>query len=258
MNSSSVLACVGAEFNKPFVQTSQATYFCPQNRHSLLAETNPCPVDFANQFHRRMLVLPGHRTRKPHNGLHAVEQIAIPAVFQQRPDSAPPDCIYCGKADSRPVAKSDRFGQRSRLSGQETASEGCDFRSIIAVEQQGCHERKAAFVSCLPLAKNVHRTIACHFRSHGIQRQFASRTEEQAHRRHPGRRVKIVLGGMDFHTVLATARIRADRHDGFGIEGKPQRGWIGIGVGIDLAQSLENGVGLNSHFCGLFLTLPEW
>ena len=77
MNSSSVLACVGAEFNKPFVQTSQATYFCPQNRHSLLAETNPCPVDFANQFHRRMLVLPGHRTRKPHNGLHAVEQIAI-------------------------------------------------------------------------------------------------------------------------------------------------------------------------------------
>lgn len=64
-----------------------------------------------------------------------------------------------------------------------------------------------------------------------------------------------MVGGFHLYPVLAVAGIIADFDGGFGIYRKTQNGFVGIALWIDLAQSLENGVGLSNLFFGrLFLT----
>jgi len=68
-----------------------------------------------------------------------------------------------------------------------------------------------------------------------------------------------MVGGLNGEPVLASTRIIADFDGGFGIYGKTQDGFVGVRRWIDLAQSLENGVGLRNLFFGrLFCTVLGW
>jgi hypothetical protein len=71
--------------------------------------------------------------------------------------------------------------------------------------------------------------------------------------------MKIVVGSLDLDAVLAVAGVIADVDSGLGIQGEAQNRGIGIGFGVDLAQSIKDGVGLGDLFFGkLFLTFLGW
>ena len=65
--------------------------------------------------------------------------------------------------------------------------------------------------------------------------------------------LEVVVPGLGLGTALAPTGERADMDRGLGIDRDPQ-GVVGpIGLGVDLLQSLEDGVGLLDFFWGRLL-----
>jgi hypothetical protein len=62
-----------------------------------------------------------------------------------------------------------------------------------------------------------------------------------------------VINRRSLRPTFAPTGKRTDVDGGFGIEGNPSDVVGGIGLVIDLAQLVEDGVGLRDFFCGLLL-----
>ena len=78
---------------------------------------------------------------------------------------------------------------------------------------------------------------------------------QDARRREHGVGVHVVVRGPHCLTPPghAAARELADLHLGFGVKRHAERQLVSGGLGMDLLQMLENGVGLGIFFCGLVL-----
>jgi len=124
------------------------------------------------------------------------------------------------------------------------------FGTVVEVEQQRRHFRKTALVREPPPTEEVYQTVAGYFGSHGVHRQIIVCGQQNPDGGDGRLRVKVMVGGVDLHPVLAAPRVIADFHRRFGVEGQAQNRFVGVGFGVDLTQSLEDGVGLSDLFFG--------
>ena len=132
-------------------------------------------------------------------------------------------------------------------------------RSIVEIEEKRPDLGEAGFVGFPPLQENVRQAIAGHFGGHGIQGQFVVLGQQHSHGRHHRFGMKVMVGGVDFHSVLARSGVRSDLDSGFGIHREAQHRLVGIGLDIHLAQLGKDGVGLGNLFLGrLFRTRFGW
>jgi hypothetical protein len=206
-----------------------------------------------------MLAFPGHRGGKMQDRLDRVQEVAIPVLFQTTP-TAFNRVVFTviggivGQLQGDPRLLDERNQTIQKLGASTMA-----LWSIVQIENQGLNLREADFVGLPPVQENVHQAIAGHLGSDPIERQFVVFGEQQSHGCQQCLRVKIMVGGMDLDPVLARAGVSPDLHGGLGIQADPKRCLLGIGLLIDLAQGVEDGVGLGNLFFGkLFCTVLGW
>ena len=143
-----------------------------------------------------------------------------------------------------------RCGHEVHKARQELRPTTVTFGSVVEVEQQRRHVWEAGSVGFPPPTEQVCQTVAGHFGSHGVEGQVIVFGQQNPDGRNGRLRVKVMIGGVDLHPVLAAARRLPDFHRRLGVEGQAQNRGVGIGFGVDLAQSLEDGVGLSDLFLG--------
>jgi hypothetical protein len=90
--------------------------------------------------------------------------------------------------------------------------------AIVQIDEQGPDERKTFFDGLPPVDQAIHQAVAGDFRRHSIQKEFIGGGQENAHRGHRGRRLKVVVTRLGEDPILASPREGSDLDGGLGIE----------------------------------------
>src|SRR2546423_9374226 len=93
--------------------------------------------------------------------------------------------------------------------------------TIIQIDHQGLSVSKAILDRFPPLNESINQTVAGHFGSHGVKKQFACLWHENTDWSDGGDWLKIVISGFGWDTTLATASKRANLDGRFGIHRDP-------------------------------------
>ena len=216
-------------------------------------------VGLGDEFHGGVLAFPGHRASKRQNRANALEQIAVPMLFQSSPTAFNRVVFAVIRGVIRQHQGDACLGSELHQTRQKLSAATVALGSIVEIEEKRPDLWEPGFVGLPPLMKNVRQAIAGHLGSHGIQRQFIVLGEQHSHGRYHRFGMKVMVSGVDFHTVLALTAIRSDLDRCLGIHAQTKRRFLGIGGNIDLAQLVKNSVGLGNLFLGrLFCTVFGW
>lgn len=90
--------------------------------------------------------------------------------------------------------------------------------TIVQIDDQGRDVRKARLDALPPVDQPIHQTIAGHFGRHPVEKELIGGGQDNAHRRHRRRWLKIVVGGPGGHATLATTRKGTDLDRRFGVD----------------------------------------
>ena len=123
-------------------------------------------------------------------------------------------------------------------------------RTIVQVDEQGLDVGKALFDALPPVDQPIHQAIAGHFGRHSGEKELIGGGQENPHRRHSRRWVKVVVGCLGAYAALATTGKRADLNRGLGIHREPQYALLGICLLVALLHLGEDGIGLRDFFWG--------
>ena len=203
-----------------------------------------------------MLTFPRHGTRKRQHRFDGIEEVAVPVRFQNAPAAFNRVVLaVIGRIIRQHQSETRRVNELNKAR-QKLRAATVALRSVVEIEQEGLDLGEPRFVALPPQVQNVHQTITGDFGSHGIQAQRVVLGQQHSYRRHPCLGVKVMVGGMDFHPVLAPTGVRSDLDRCLGIYGEAQYTRVGIGIGVDAAQLVKEGVGLGNLFLGrLFCTV---
>ena len=90
-------------------------------------------------------------------------------------------------------------------------------RAIVQVDEQGRDVSKALFDAFPPVDQAIHQAIARDFGRHPVQKELIGGGQEDAQRRHRGRRFKVMVGGLGRYATLASPCEGTDLDGGLGI-----------------------------------------
>src|SRR5207245_1810653 len=109
---------------------------------------------------------------------------------------------------------------------------------------------KALFDRLPPIDQAIHQTIAENAGGDPVEKELIGGRQENTDWRHPGLRVKIMVGGLGEYATGATTCKRADLDCRLGIHREPYDLLIGIGLLVDLLQLDKDGIGFGQFFWG--------
>src|SRR5258708_5252271 len=92
--------------------------------------------------------------------------------------------------------------------------------SIIHIDDERLDVGKALFHALPPLHQTIHQTVAGHFGGDPVQKELSESGQENAHRRHGGFCLKIMVSRLGQHTALSSSCKGTDFDRGFGIHRK--------------------------------------
>ena len=211
-----------------------------------------------------MLAFPHHGASKLEDGVHALKQSAIPMLFQSPPTAFNGSVFAVIGRIIRQCQGDTCLVNTLHQTRQKLGAATMALVSVVEIENQRLDLGEPLFVSFPPLVENIPQTlvenipqtIACHFGGHRLHCQFVVLRQEDTHRRHHCRRMKVMGGGMDFHSVFTAPRRGADFDTGFSVDREPQNRRVGICLRVDLAQLVKERVGCGNLFWGrLFCTV---
>ncbi len=221
--------------------------------HGLCGECDSGLISGGHQGDHGMCSFPSHGGSILDHSIKRIEQSPVPVLFQN-PPTALDRVVFTmiwriiREADSQ-VKALGKLHETLHELGAPTVT----FGAIVQVNEESPDQRKALFHRLPPIDQAIHQAVARHFGRHPIQKEFIGSRQENAHRRHRRRGLKVVVGGPGEYPTLASPRKRADLDRGLRIEGNPQCLLIGIGLLVALLHLGKDGIGLRKFFWGWLL-----
>jgi len=200
-----------------------------------------------------MCSFPSHSAGILDHGLERIEQGPIPMLLQNPP--APLDRVVF-TVIWRIIHQADREVKalgKIHEAMHELGASAVALRAVIKIDDQGFDEREALFDRFPPVDQAIHQAVARHFRRDPVQKEFIGGGQENAHRCHARRWLKVVVGCLGENAALAPSCKRADLDRRLGVYREPQRVLIGICLLVALLHQGKDGVGLREFFWGWLL-----
>ena len=154
-------------------------------------------IQRGDQFDSGAMTVIGHIGSKVEYGIHRIQQIAVPVVFQNAPTTFDGIVLavvrrIIGQVEGEMIALG-----KVQEAGHKLRTPTVVLGAIIQIEDQGIDMSKALMHTQPPALQTVHQAIGGDFGCHHMQKQVVKLGEKNPNWRDGSVWLEVVIGGFD-------------------------------------------------------------